>query len=158
MNRNAAKAIDWTQDDLWNYFGLGRNGVSGFIRHWDFAPGSGTLAMSAPRQLHATSLHADGHYVHVEGGTPKMRADVVAMLDGIPWKVMNAAHQYLREVDLEAWIALEKTTHRLRHETIEYLASKMDGVTRQTVYNRLHRALGIISSYLDRELDQAVGA
>lgn len=155
MNPNIAKLIDWSDDDLRKYFGLVKDAPSSFRRREDFAPGVDALAMTAPMNLHVTKRHK-GVYEQVEGGVPKMRSDVVAMLDNtpVPWRMMFDAYEHLRQVDNDAWLTIEAVSYKLPWESMELVAEKLGNVTRQTVYNRIANGIKKISGYLSRELER----
>ena len=151
MNREAAKAVDFNYPDLWEYFGLGKGGTSYFLQHRDLTPD--TLAKSPNWKMHEQRLHKGGHYVHLDKGKPALRKEVLAKLDGIPHRMMQDAYRYLQAVDREAWNTMELMQRRFRFERVESYADRLN-ISRTTVYKRLYRALEIIASHVDRELDK----
>jgi hypothetical protein len=155
MNHEAAKAVDFNYPDLWEYFGLGKGGTSYFLQHRDLTPD--TLAKSPNWKLHEQRLHKGGHYVHLDNGKPALRKEVLAKLDGLPHRMMQEAYRYLQSVDREAWNTMELMQRRFRFERVDSYAERMN-ISRQTIYKRLYRALEVIASYVDRELEKLVAS
>lgn len=152
MNATANR-IDWTLDDLRNYFGLRLRSRqrSRYLDREPFAPA--VLAMVHPKQLHETATHPGGVPVHLEGGVPAMRREVVAMLDGVPYALMRDAVDYLRQFDWEAWRAVQAVMDRYPLDTAEVIAKRLF-CEKSTVFKRINRSMETISSFIDRELAQ----
>ncbi len=158
MNATTANRIDWTLDDLRDYFGLRLRSRqrSRYLDREPFAPA--VLSHSAPTQLHETATHPGGVPVHLEGGVPAMRRDVVAALDAIPYGMMRDAVDYLRQFDWEAWRAIQAVMDRYPLDTAKIISDRVY-CSESAFYKRLARGLDTISSWLDRELTmQAKGA
>lgn len=151
MKRSSASKFDWTRNELRDYFGIGRGKVSHYLRREAFSPS--VAAGFAPLQLHKTERHVGGGFVHLEGGRPALRDDVLDMLDGIPYLLMREAVMYLREYDSEIGHALDVVMKRYPLDTMEMLAERC-GCDTSTLYRRLDRAIDTISSYVDRSLNQ----
>ncbi|MBO9542700.1 hypothetical protein J7643_19095 [bacterium] len=149
MRRSSAGKFDWTRTELRDYFGIGRGKVSHYLRREAFCPS--VAAGFAPLQLHKTERHAGGGFVHLEGGRPALRDEVLDMLDGIPYALMREAVMYLREHDTEIGQALDVVMKRYPLDTMEMLAERCQ-CEASTLYRRLDRAIDTISSYIDRAL------
>lgn len=151
MNRTAVSNIDWSRDELRDYFGLGKGKKAPYLLREPFTPA--TLSQILPKQLHETDIHPCGVPVHLEGGRPALRKDVVGMLDAVPYAIMREAVDYLRQYDKEAWRAMNAAWDRYPLDTIPMLAERC-GCDRSTFYRRLDRGLQTISSYVDRVLSR----
>lgn len=155
MNRQAAKAMKVETKDLWEYFGLGGKGGSGFHHKRPFCPDAGPLSITAPKQLHYTQRH-DGVYMQLDGlGCPELKREVVAMLDGIPWIIMSEAVEYVRYLDQEACKTFEMVTHRSAFRTKEAIRTEME-LSREGMRYRLLKACQIIWEYLEQWLEKQV--
>lgn len=156
MNKQAAKAMTWTREDLREYLGLGKGGLCPYLLGRPFCPGIGPLSITCPKQLHDTKRHK-GVYVNMDAsGCPDLRKDVVAMLDGIPHSMISDALKRLRDFDNDAYLALNACWRRLRREPMEMVASQLN-ITRSALYKRLDRVIETVSDYLDGEMGKVVG-
>jgi len=154
LNRNAAKAFDWSKRDLWLYFGLGKNCESRYLLGLPFHPG---IIAGEPKQIHETRIHADGHYVFLdEAGYCELKPEMLARVDGIDYRLMRKSVDYLKEVSFDHWNTLDLTYSRIAGESVDIIAGRLGLEERSTVYYRLHRAIYIISRYLHRHLDKIV--
>lgn len=60
-----------------------------------------------PDQMYETRRTSSGHFVHVEGGRPAMKARFLNHLSGVPWQAVAAAVEIARIKDPDAVWALE---------------------------------------------------
>ena len=60
-----------------------------------------------PQQMYETQRTSSGHFVHVEGGKPAMKARFLNHLSGVPWQAVAAAVAIARIKDPDAVWALE---------------------------------------------------
>lgn len=159
MSRNLARYADWTHRNIGEYLGLYAGVASEYTRGRDFYPG--TLGKHAPKQLHETAIHADGHYVFLEGGVPAMKRNIDALTEEIPRLVMTGALEWLstcagdrgRKASEFVWACQSKTAM----DTWERVMEKLS-ITEASITRRRDSAEELISWYLDQYLGGLIPA
>lgn len=148
---NIARYADWSHRGIGEYLGLYAGVASTYALGRDFYPG--TLGRVCPKQLHETAIHADGHYVHIEGGTPALKRNIEALTEEIPrwiitdaieWMATNAGDKGRRAAEF-----VRACQHKTAMDTWDGVMSKLD-ITEASIGRRRNRAEALISWYLDQ--------
>lgn len=159
MSRNLARYADWSHRDIGQYLGLYAGTSSEYAQGRDFYPG--TLGKHAPKQLHETAIHADGHYVFLDAGKPAMKRNIDALTEEIPRSVMTGALEWLatcagdrgRKAAELVWACQPKTAM----DTWERVMEKLS-ITEASIGRRRDSAEELVSWYLDQYLSGLVPA
>lgn len=149
--RNLARFADWTHRGIGEYLGLYAGAASTYAQGRDFYPG--TLGKVCPKQLHETAIHADGHYVHIEGGTPALKRNIEALTEEIPRWVVTDAIEWMAvhagDRGRKAAAFVRACQRRTAMDTWEGVMRELD-ITEASIGRRRESAETLISWYLDQ--------